>query len=503
MDRKSSAVLDISSDEEGSGGNWLNELLGDDSDEVVVVVKESEKKKKVKVVDDDDECVVLDKDPNADVEVKKDDTGGGGGGGGDEDEIVVVGEKGQVACRDYPHSRHLCIKFPFSTTPNQSHCNQCYCYVCDSLAPCAYWGTGSSSIDHCHATDKDQFWVLERKKARSGTKTVQPASQPPPVNLYIPPPVINQPVFQIPKPGPGNHHRNQLHPGLLSRFVNQTQQKYNQNSTLHRPVFKRTHPLRAATVGQQNRYSSYRSNVGNPIRQNSYPVNGMLSGSSNYVGSVQQPNAVNASVPCPPRSSKYVGSLQQPNAVNASVPYPPRSSNYVGSVQQLNVVNASVPYPPQSQTFTPLTANQPQHQPQFSSQLNPSFQSHVNSNLHYQPPVFPPPSSQPQPVCSQFTYTVPVPVQPKTQVDSPLVQVSDATQNISQANQSQGPIVGLGFKDYGMGLPTGQDSSGGAVSSGLYDYRFDWMFDNQPLDPGFTDYSSDSAFIDTGPIFQF
>ncbi|XP_076906306.1 uncharacterized protein LOC143562370 [Bidens hawaiensis] len=340
----------------------------------------------------------------------------------------------------------------------------CYCYVCDSLAPCVRWGNGSSSIDHCHATDKDQFWVLERKNAKTGTKTIQPVTQPPAVNHYIPPPVMNQPPSQIPKPGPGNHHRNQLNPDLLSRFVNQTQQKYNQNSTLHRPVFKRTHPLRAATVGHQNRYSSYMSNVRNPIRQNSYQVNGMLSGSSNYVSLLQQPNAV----------------------------------------------NASVPYPPQTQTFTPLTVNQPQ--PQFSSQLNPSFQSHVNSNLHYQPPVFPPPppsssSSQPQPVSSQFTYTVPVQpsyqVQPKTEVDSALVPVSDVTQNVSQANQSQGPIVDSGFKDYGLGLPTGQDSGAGAVSGGLADYRFDWMFDNQPIDPGFTDYSSDSAFIDTGPIFQF
>ncbi|XP_076935203.1 uncharacterized protein LOC143601776 isoform X2 [Bidens hawaiensis] len=374
MVRKSSGVvLDISSDEEGSG-NWLNELLGDDdSDEVVVVVKESEKKnkvKKVKVVDDDgdddDECVVLDKDPNADAEVvKKDD---GGGGGDDDDEIIVVCEKGQVACRDYPHSRHLCITFPFSTTPNQSHCYQCYFYVCDSLAPCVYWGNGSSSIDHCHATDKNQFWVLERKIAKNGAKTIQPVSQPPPVNHYIPPPVMNQLPSQIPKPGPGNHHRNELHPDLLSRFVNQTQQKNNQNSTLHWPVFKRTHPLRAATVDHPNRYSPYRINLGNPITQNSYQVNGMLSGSSNYVGPLQQPNAV----------------------------------------------NASVPYPPQTQTFTPLTVNQPQ--PQFSSHLNPSFQSHVNSNLHYQPPVFPPPSStsQPQPVSSQFTYTVPV--QPSYQV---------------------------------------------------------------------------------------
>lgn len=27
-----------------------------------------------------------------------------------------------MACRDYPHSRHLCLKFPFHTTPHESYC---------------------------------------------------------------------------------------------------------------------------------------------------------------------------------------------------------------------------------------------------------------------------------------------------------------------------------------------------------------------------------------------
>lgn len=29
----------------------------------------------------------------------------------------------QVACRDYPHSRHLCLKFPFNKTSHESHCD--------------------------------------------------------------------------------------------------------------------------------------------------------------------------------------------------------------------------------------------------------------------------------------------------------------------------------------------------------------------------------------------
>lgn len=29
----------------------------------------------------------------------------------------------QVACRDYPHPRHLCLNFPFGSTPNANHCD--------------------------------------------------------------------------------------------------------------------------------------------------------------------------------------------------------------------------------------------------------------------------------------------------------------------------------------------------------------------------------------------
>ncbi|KAK4407285.1 hypothetical protein Sango_0309500 [Sesamum angolense] len=73
-----------------------------------------------------------------------------------------------VACRDFPHSRHLCATFPFASTPHALCCDQCHCYVCDVLAPCSHWGTGFSSIDHCHASDKDDFWRAERKRIRKG-----------------------------------------------------------------------------------------------------------------------------------------------------------------------------------------------------------------------------------------------------------------------------------------------------------------------------------------------
>ncbi|KAI6673482.1 hypothetical protein NL676_001388 [Syzygium grande] len=147
------AVLDISSDEEGlvpdapkgGGGesyDWVSELLGVDDlitgdlDEVVVVKEVSAKSKPNKLVadDDDDDCVVLDGDPEKAVSAPDDAVDGGS------DDLLIVGEKGQVACRDYPHPRHDCVIFPFSSTLHEKHCNLCHCYVCDSPAPCAYWG---------------------------------------------------------------------------------------------------------------------------------------------------------------------------------------------------------------------------------------------------------------------------------------------------------------------------------------------------------------------------
>ncbi|VAH05581.1 unnamed protein product [Triticum turgidum subsp. durum] len=72
----------------------------------------------------------------------------------------------QVACRDFPHARYLCVKFPFATTPHEKHCEQCYCFVCDVAAPCATW-RGHAMYGHCHASDQDKIWKTMRgaKKA--------------------------------------------------------------------------------------------------------------------------------------------------------------------------------------------------------------------------------------------------------------------------------------------------------------------------------------------------
>ncbi|KAM3254547.1 hypothetical protein ACQJBY_048198 [Aegilops geniculata] len=112
------------------------------------------------VATDDDDCVVLDGDPDgavAAVEQK-----GAAGNDGSSDELQIVAEKGQVACRDFPHSRHLCSNLPFGTTSHEKHCTMCYCFVCDVRAPCDYWGKGLSIDDHCHATDKETKWKTLR-----------------------------------------------------------------------------------------------------------------------------------------------------------------------------------------------------------------------------------------------------------------------------------------------------------------------------------------------------
>uniref|UniRef100_A0ACD5U4V9 Uncharacterized protein n=1 Tax=Avena sativa TaxID=4498 RepID=A0ACD5U4V9_AVESA len=72
----------------------------------------------------------------------------------------------QVACRDFPHARYACAKYPFARTAHESYCEQCYCYVCDIAAPCKTW-KGHTNYGHCHASDKDKFWMTMRGVARA------------------------------------------------------------------------------------------------------------------------------------------------------------------------------------------------------------------------------------------------------------------------------------------------------------------------------------------------
>ncbi|KAG4916230.1 hypothetical protein HKD37_19G054389 [Glycine soja] len=187
-------VLDVSSDEEEEvacledkkGRNmtidfdWVKEFLDisdEESNEVAVMHEVNKPQRKSKkssistpsVDDDDDDCVVLDTDPESRVTTVDDSSTGS-------DEVVVVGEKGQIACRDYPHPRHLCVMFPFSSTPHEKHCDQCHCYVCDYVAPCPKWGTGFLGTDHCHATEKSETWRSLRKNFKLGKTAPLPAS---------------------------------------------------------------------------------------------------------------------------------------------------------------------------------------------------------------------------------------------------------------------------------------------------------------------------------------
>eukprot|EP00258_Populus_trichocarpa_P035132 XP_024451151.1 uncharacterized protein LOC7461482 isoform X1 [Populus trichocarpa] len=214
-----SVVFDISSDEEPAieepkefddDCNWLTELLRtvdqekDDSDEVVIVGEYNPPKPKSKskssnqvadikfVLDgDDDDCVVLGGDPDKPVSAVDDVCRNETDSSDDGDDVLVVAEKGQVACRDYPHPRHLCVEFPFGSTPHERHCHLCHCYVCDSLAPCVHWGTGVSTIDHCHATDKQETWKNQRKIYRTGKDAPVPVSKLPDVTVPMALPLLN------------------------------------------------------------------------------------------------------------------------------------------------------------------------------------------------------------------------------------------------------------------------------------------------------------------------
>ncbi|WCJ38233.1 RPM1 interacting protein 13 [Euphorbia peplus] len=337
-------IFDISSDEEPafdepprSGDDdheWLTELLqtvtkettptniaADDSDDDDVVViseyvpvkpKSKSKSKPDRVVKDldDDDCVVLDCDPDKAVNV-----GGDDGGGDDGDDVLFVGQTGQIACRDYPHPRHHCAKFAFSSTPHEQHCDLCHCYVCDSLAPCALWGDGTSTMNHCHATDKQEVWKIQRQESFRLKKTAaspvlrfpeahsplaaHPINQLAALDKQLAPngrrnevyrPVTN--TFSSPRlhdPNIITHTRNRRHPyapgrnGLTPCSVSQQPLGIRGHATLqnrdNQPVpynnmFKRSGPVRSAFAKNQSVHGSSNPNFprASPYVRNTVPV---------------------------------------------------------------------------------------------------------------------------------------------------------------------------------------------------------------------------------------
>ncbi|KOM40947.1 hypothetical protein LR48_Vigan04g114500 [Vigna angularis] len=99
------------------------------------------RKEDMKRLDETEDCFVLDFDPHDSLDDKNSHQGDAS------KDFYIVSENGKVACRDYPHPRHLCVKFPFTTTPHQSYCELCYCRVCGIRAPCKHWTQSKSP--HC------------------------------------------------------------------------------------------------------------------------------------------------------------------------------------------------------------------------------------------------------------------------------------------------------------------------------------------------------------------
>ncbi|XP_015069173.1 uncharacterized protein LOC107013813 [Solanum pennellii] len=111
------------------------------------------KREQLKEFEEKEECFILDFDPYESVDISKLSVSNSL----DASDLSVLAEKGEVACRDFPHPRHDCAKYPFWKTPHQDYCDMCYCYVCDVAAPCKSW-TGNSA--HCHAMNNEAWKAL-------------------------------------------------------------------------------------------------------------------------------------------------------------------------------------------------------------------------------------------------------------------------------------------------------------------------------------------------------
>eukprot|EP00249_Psilotum_nudum_P020160 c27582_g1_i1 orf=483-2513(+) len=175
-------VLNISSDEEDeydnclvkdsfwkqslpSGKRHLMPVLPSGDDDVVLIEKlpcpqdrtreKALRRKSFQEEGNDDDCCILDGNPDGIVCRTNSHINGG-------EDLVVTGESGPVACRDFPHARHLCAKFPFRTTAHEKFCDKCHCYICDIPAPCLFWSQGEV-VDHCHASDKEKKWRVLRQ----------------------------------------------------------------------------------------------------------------------------------------------------------------------------------------------------------------------------------------------------------------------------------------------------------------------------------------------------
>ena len=90
----------------------------------------------------------------------------------DDDELVVTGHSGiRGALNDFPHARSLCATFTLATHPPRTSCPNCFCFVCETPAPCASWGAGDApDADHCLASERDQTARPPRRRAREARR---------------------------------------------------------------------------------------------------------------------------------------------------------------------------------------------------------------------------------------------------------------------------------------------------------------------------------------------
>ncbi|KAL4557237.1 hypothetical protein LXL04_035410 [Taraxacum kok-saghyz] len=141
------------------------ETLDDDDDTPLRPIFCLKRKSAIKEFDDREDCFILDFNPEEDsIDLSKNTFGNGHQQNPqDSPEISLIAEKGQVACRDYPHSRHVCVHHPFTKTPHERCCKMCFCYVCDVPAPCKSW-TGTDG--HCDAID-NEGWKFVKDNMKS------------------------------------------------------------------------------------------------------------------------------------------------------------------------------------------------------------------------------------------------------------------------------------------------------------------------------------------------
>ncbi|XP_043717649.1 uncharacterized protein LOC122665560 [Telopea speciosissima] len=120
----------------------------------------------MKEIEEVEDCFILEFNPFEPIDLSKKLSQNDHHTASDEQDLSVIAERGQVACRDYPHSRHHCVKFPFDKTPHESYCEQCYCYVCDVIAPCNFWIQPEQG--HCHASEQEFIWNILRTTKEFG-----------------------------------------------------------------------------------------------------------------------------------------------------------------------------------------------------------------------------------------------------------------------------------------------------------------------------------------------